>query len=54
MIDTGPIAAIFERFTSGYHFYLEDLRSGESVELGERAAWPIGSCFKLAVPLAYF
>lgn len=54
MIDASPIAAIFERFTSGYHFYLEDLRSGESVELGERAAWPIGSCFKLAVLIAYF
>ncbi len=53
MIDASRIAAIFERFTSGYHFYLEDLRSGESVELGERAAWPIGSCFKLAVLIAY-
>jgi hypothetical protein len=54
MIDPRGIAAIFERFTSGYHFYLEDLRSSESVEIGERAAWPIGSCFKLAVLIAYF
>ncbi len=54
MIDATRIEAIFERFTTGYHFYLEDLRSGESVELGERAAWPIGSCFKLAVLMAYF
>lgn len=54
MIDASRIAAIFERFTTGYHFYLEDLRSGESVELGERAQWPIGSCFKLAVLVAYF
>lgn len=54
MIDATRIEAIFERFTTGYHFYLEDLRSGESVELGERAAWPIGSCFKLAVLIAYF
>ncbi len=54
MINASRIAAIFERFTTGYNFYLEDLRSGESVELGERAAWPIGSCFKLAVLIAYF
>jgi len=54
VIDATRIEAIFERFTTGYHFYLEDLRSGESVELGERGAWPIGSCFKLAVLIAYF
>lgn len=54
MIDASRIEAIFERFTTGYHFYLEDLRSEEFVELGERAAWPIGSCFKLAILIAYF
>lgn len=53
-MDTGRIASIFGRFTSGYHFYLEDLRSGERVELGDPGPWPIGSCFKLAVLVAYF
>ena len=54
MIDASRIAAIFDRFTTGWHFYLRDLRSGEEVELGQRKAWPIGSCFKLAVLVAYF
>jgi len=53
-MDTSRIQAIFERYTSGYHFFLRDLRSGEAVELGTRRAWPIGSCFKLAVLVAYF
>jgi beta-lactamase class A len=53
-MDTRHIASIFDRFTTGYHFYLEDLRSGERVELGDRGPWPIGSCFKLAVLVAYF
>jgi hypothetical protein len=53
-MDASRIAAIFERFTTGYHFYLEDLRSGERVELGDPGPWPIGSCFKLAVLVAYF
>jgi len=54
MIDASRIAAIFDRFTTGWHFYLRDLRSGEEVELGIRQPWPIGSCFKLAVLVAYF
>lgn len=53
-MDTRRIAAIFDRFTTGYHFYLEDLRSGDRVELGDPGPWPIGSCFKLAVLVAYF
>jgi len=54
MIDASRIAAIFDRFTTGWHFYLRDLRTGEAVEQGVRKAWPIGSCFKLAVLVAYF
>lgn len=54
MIDTTRIAAIFDRFTTGWHFYLRDLRTGEDVEQGDLKAWPIGSCFKLAVLVAYF
>jgi beta-lactamase class A len=53
-MNTSRIASIFDRFTTGYHFYLEDLRSGEQVELGDPGPWPIGSCFKLAVLVAYF
>jgi len=53
MIDASRIAAIFERFTTGFQFYLQDLRSGACVELGEAGPWPIGSCFKLAVLVAY-
>lgn len=53
-MDTSRIVSIFERFTTSYHFYLEDLRSGERVELGDPDPWPIGSCFKLAVLVAYF
>lgn len=47
------IASIFDRFTTGYHFLLQDLRTGEKVELGDPGPWPIGSCFKLAVLVAY-
>ncbi len=54
MIDASRISSIFDRFTTGHHFYLEDLRSGEQVELGDPCPWPIGSCFKLAVLVAYF
>lgn len=50
------VAAIFERFTSGYHFYLEDLRSGESVELDHSvltlSAYAAGLGLILSLPFA--
>ena len=45
---------LFERHTRLYHFWMQDLRNGEVVELGTRHRYPIGSCFKLAVLMAYF
>lgn len=48
------IQSIFEKYTTSYHFYLRDLRTGEEYELGEKKRYPICSCFKLAVLMAYF
>ena len=48
------IQSIFEKYTTSYHFYLKDLRSGQEYELGVKKRYPICSCFKLAVLMAYF
>lgn len=48
------ITHLFTRHTGLWHFWLRDQRSGEVLELGTRRAYPIGSCFKLAVLIAYF
>lgn len=48
------LAALFTRYTRRNHFYLKDLRSGQECELGAPRAFPIGSCFKLAVLMAAF
>ncbi|MBC7397951.1 MAG: serine hydrolase [Bdellovibrionales bacterium] len=48
------IKNIFEKYTTSYHFYLRDLRTGEEFELGTKKKYPICSCFKLAVLMAVF
>lgn len=48
------IQKIFEKYTTSYHFYLRDLRSGKEFELGQKKRYPICSCFKLAVLMAFF
>jgi beta-lactamase class A len=48
------IHSIFERYTSSYHFYLKDLRTGEDFELGVKKRYPICSCFKLAALISLF
>ena len=48
------IKSIFEKYTTSYHFYLRDLVSGKEYELGTKKRYPICSCFKLAVLMAYF
>lgn len=48
------IDAVFTRYTRRHHFYLKDLRCGQEWELGAPRAFPIGSCFKLAVLMAAF
>lgn len=54
MKELETIQSIFEKHTTRYHFYLKDLRTGQEVELGTRKHYPICSCFKLAVLMAYF
>lgn len=48
------IVAIFDRYCIGQHFYLKDLRTGETFEAGVKRRYPICSCFKLAVLVALF
>lgn len=48
------LSHLFNRHCRQWHFWLRDLRSGEIVELGTRRLYPIGSCFKLAVLMAFF
>lgn len=45
---------IFSKYSSRHHFYLLDLRTGKEIEIGHKERYPIGSCFKLAVLMAYF
>lgn len=53
-MNADAISNLFTRHARLWHFWLRDLRSGEVLELGTRRAYPIGSCFKLAVLIAYF
>lgn len=48
------LSHLFNRHCRQWHFWLRDLRSGEVMELGTRRQYPIGSCFKLAVLMAFF
>lgn len=48
------IDALFSRHTRRHHFYLRDLRDGREWESGVAGAYPIGSCFKLALLMAVF
>lgn len=48
------IEALFSRHTCQHHFYLCDLRDGREWESGVAGAYPIGSCFKLALLMAVF
>lgn len=48
------IEALFARHTRQHHFYLRDLRDGREWESGVAGAYPIGSCFKLALLMAVF
>lgn len=48
------LSQLFNRHCRQWHFWLRDLRSGEVLELGTRRHYPIGSCFKLAVLIAFF
>ena len=48
------IESLFQRHTRFHHFYLRDLRSGQEWEFGTRRAYPMGSCFKLALLMVVF
>lgn len=48
------IEALFTRHTRQHHFYLHDLRDGREWQSGVAGAYPIGSCFKLALLMAVF
>jgi beta-lactamase class A len=48
------IEKIFSKYTTAYHFYLRDLVNNKSYELGTKKKYPICSCFKLGVLMAYF
>ena len=49
------IQSLFEKYTSSYQFYFKDLQTGKDFELGSHhKKYPICSCFKLAVLMAYF
>jgi beta-lactamase class A len=48
------IDRLLKKYAQDYHFYLRDLRSGQEYELGKKKPYPICSCFKLAVLMAFF
>ncbi len=48
------IESLFQRLAPLHDFYLRDLRSGQEWEFGTKRAYPIGSCFKLALLMAVF
>ena len=48
------IETIFAKYCTGKHFFLKDLRTGETYENGTRSRYPICSCFKFAVLVALF
>lgn len=48
------IDRILKKYATSYHFYMRDLVNNKEYELGERKAYPICSCFKLAVLMAFF
>ena len=54
MQSSAALTQLFTQHTRLWHFWMRDLRNGEVLELGTRRAYPIGSCFKLAVLMAYF
>lgn len=54
MNSLAKIKEIFDGHTRRYHFYLRDFRTGHEFEFGTQGKFPICSCFKLAVLMAYF
>lgn len=48
------IDQIMNKFTTSYHFFFKNLITGEEFETGTKKKYPICSCFKLAVLVAYF
>lgn len=48
------IDRIFKKYATDYHFYLRDLVNNKEYELGVKKNYPICSCFKLAVLMAFF
>jgi beta-lactamase class A len=48
------IERLLKRYAQDYHFYLRDLVHDKVYELGTRKPYPICSCFKLAVLMAFF
>jgi hypothetical protein len=48
------IQRILTKHSTSYHLYIRDLRTGQEFEIGDKKAYPICSCFKLAVLMAFF